>query len=205
MAGISKVTYGDEVLIDLTSDTVTPNDLLFGVSAHRSNGDQIVGALILGDLAYLNWVDYNTNQVINKPDLKALAFQDYIDYNSDQLINKPESWVIDYESDQIINKPPSAAEILRSIMEIYPDVPSGILFVLNADSEHAMTFSEGIFYHDGEGIVLDSNNSEGIMVERIPEDNGIRFTFPPLSFVRDVPDDGKIYGRRHGEWVELNI
>lgn len=41
--GRSKIVYGDEVLIDLTSDTVDAAHLLKGVKAHDKAGDQIVG------------------------------------------------------------------------------------------------------------------------------------------------------------------
>ncbi len=40
---VSKVIYKGRVLVDLTEDTVTPHDLAEGVTAHKSNGDQITG------------------------------------------------------------------------------------------------------------------------------------------------------------------
>ena len=40
---ISKVVYGSTVLIDLTSDTVSPESLVSGVTAHKSDGEQITG------------------------------------------------------------------------------------------------------------------------------------------------------------------
>lgn len=40
---ISKVIYGGETLIDLTSDTVTKDTLLVGAKAHGSNGEVIEG------------------------------------------------------------------------------------------------------------------------------------------------------------------
>lgn len=44
MSAISKVVYGNQTLIDLTSDTITANDLAYGVTAHGSDGEAIVGA-----------------------------------------------------------------------------------------------------------------------------------------------------------------
>lgn len=41
--GRSKVIFGDEVLIDLTADTVTPDKLLIGATAHSADGDLING------------------------------------------------------------------------------------------------------------------------------------------------------------------
>lgn len=39
----NKIIYGDEVLIDLTGDTVAPETLAQGVTAHDKSGDIIVG------------------------------------------------------------------------------------------------------------------------------------------------------------------
>lgn len=41
--GVSKVVFGNDTLIDLTNDTVTPDTLAKGATAHASNGDLIVG------------------------------------------------------------------------------------------------------------------------------------------------------------------
>lgn len=40
---VSKVIYNSETLIDLTQDTVTPDTLVSGVTAHNSAGQQIAG------------------------------------------------------------------------------------------------------------------------------------------------------------------
>lgn len=42
---INKVIYGDEPLIDLTEDTVNPGSLLYGETAHTSDGSIITGIL----------------------------------------------------------------------------------------------------------------------------------------------------------------
>ena len=44
---VNKVTYGGKTLVDLTSDTVTPDKLADGVTAHDKSGNKITGALIL--------------------------------------------------------------------------------------------------------------------------------------------------------------
>lgn len=46
MSDISKVVYGNEVLIDLTQDTVNANNMLLGTTAHGANGEQIEGTLV---------------------------------------------------------------------------------------------------------------------------------------------------------------
>lgn len=45
----SKVVLGDEVLIDLTNDTVTPKTLSAGVTAHGADGEPIIGTLVSGE------------------------------------------------------------------------------------------------------------------------------------------------------------
>ena len=41
---INKVIYGGRTLIDLSSDTVTPDSLLKGVTAHKKDGSVIIGS-----------------------------------------------------------------------------------------------------------------------------------------------------------------
>lgn len=47
--GNSKVIFGNETLIDLTGDTVTPDTLLAGTTAHNRSGNQIVGTATVPD------------------------------------------------------------------------------------------------------------------------------------------------------------
>ena len=44
MMAINKVVYGDQVLIDLTGDTVTPDKILAGFTAHDKSGEAITGS-----------------------------------------------------------------------------------------------------------------------------------------------------------------
>ena len=39
----NKIIYGNDILIDLTSDSVTPSTLAQGATAHDKGGNQIVG------------------------------------------------------------------------------------------------------------------------------------------------------------------
>ena len=43
--GVSKVVFGDDPLIDLTGDSVTPETLLQGATAHDASGAAIEGAV----------------------------------------------------------------------------------------------------------------------------------------------------------------
>ena len=42
---VSKVNYGDTTLIDLTSDTISAENLVNGYTAHNAAGEQITGTL----------------------------------------------------------------------------------------------------------------------------------------------------------------
>lgn len=42
---VNKVVYGTTVLVDLTKDTVTPDKLLKGATAHGASGEQITGTM----------------------------------------------------------------------------------------------------------------------------------------------------------------
>ena len=56
---INKVTYGGKTLVDLTTDTVTPETLASGVTAHDKSGTKITGTRptdgeILGDNGFIS-------------------------------------------------------------------------------------------------------------------------------------------------------
>lgn len=42
--GVSKVVYGGNTLIDLTGDTITPDKMLSGTTAHGKDGEPLVGS-----------------------------------------------------------------------------------------------------------------------------------------------------------------
>ena len=48
--GISKVEYDNETLIDISDDTITPENLAEGLTAHNSNGDRITGTFPMGEV-----------------------------------------------------------------------------------------------------------------------------------------------------------
>ena len=69
---VSKVIYGGETLVDLTSDTVTANDLAEGVTATAADGTQITGLLPKVDIDDA-LSSTSTNPVQNKVINAALA------------------------------------------------------------------------------------------------------------------------------------
>ncbi len=50
-ANVNKVSYNNNTLIDLTSDTVTPEVLLAGYTAHDKSGAVISGSIEIATLA----------------------------------------------------------------------------------------------------------------------------------------------------------
>ena len=86
---VSKVIYGGETLVDLTSDTVTANDLAEGVTATAADGTQITGLLpkVEIDSALSST---STNPVQNKVINAALA--GYLPFN-DTYISDANSWL----------------------------------------------------------------------------------------------------------------
>lgn len=54
---VNKVIFGDETLIDLTSDSVNPSVLQEGSTAHNASGEPITGTLAVKSPTYLNFVD----------------------------------------------------------------------------------------------------------------------------------------------------
>ena len=47
MPNVSKVIYENEVLIDLTADTVNEGNLMYGITAHSCEGHTITGMVTL--------------------------------------------------------------------------------------------------------------------------------------------------------------
>ncbi len=86
---VSKVIYGGETLVDLTSDTVTADDLAEGVTATAADGTQITGLLpkVEIDSALSST---STNPVQNKVINAALA--GYLPFNN-TYISDANSWL----------------------------------------------------------------------------------------------------------------
>lgn len=48
---VNKVSYNNNVLIDLTADTIVPEALLEGYTAHDKSGAEISGSIAIATLA----------------------------------------------------------------------------------------------------------------------------------------------------------
>lgn len=110
----NKIVYGDEVLMDLTEDTVNPENLLAGETAHDKSGKKIEGSVI-------------THNVVDN--LESTSSEDALSANMGRELNETKEnkakvvpWAEwkDYTEEQ------------RSNGEFYvPDAPGGIGLVIN--------------------------------------------------------------------------
>lgn len=64
----SKIIYGDEVLIDLTGDTVTAETLAEGATAHDKAGNAITGTMVAAKPEQAKTATPSTSQQVIKPD-----------------------------------------------------------------------------------------------------------------------------------------
>ena len=66
----NKIIINDEVILDLSSDTITTNKLLEGVTAHDATGMQITGKIkkynkeYIGNLEILEATMYSYNETV---------------------------------------------------------------------------------------------------------------------------------------------
>ena len=88
--GYSKVIINGVTKLDLTEDTVTPEKLLSGVTAHNASGNKVVGSIQNqngdaieenddGDILIPS--GYYPSQVIYTPERQSLGFISLVTYN----------------------------------------------------------------------------------------------------------------------------
>lgn len=58
---VNKVIFGGETVVDLTTDTVTPETLAEGVTAHDKAGNAIVGTMVVGGSNNIETLTVNNN------------------------------------------------------------------------------------------------------------------------------------------------
>lgn len=80
--GISKVEINNadgtkNVLVDLTSDTVTANDLAEGITAHGANGELVTGVVSVGSPS-INYGEVSYNAILETFTMKSEAAKDAI-------------------------------------------------------------------------------------------------------------------------------
>lgn len=86
--GYSKVIINGVTKLDLTEDTVTPEKLLSGVTAHNASGNKVVGLIQNGGSIEENEngdilipSGYYPSQVIYTPERQSLGFISLVTYN----------------------------------------------------------------------------------------------------------------------------
>ena len=70
---VNQVIVNGETILDLSADTVTPNDLVEGVTAHDKSGAPITGAVKNATYVDNNLDDRGVNYGNNEPSLKFYA------------------------------------------------------------------------------------------------------------------------------------
>lgn len=55
--GVNKIIYGGRTLVDLTSDTVTADNLAEGITATAADGKKVVGVMQKGEIASYDEID----------------------------------------------------------------------------------------------------------------------------------------------------
>ena len=90
--GVSKIIFGDTVLIDLTGDTVTAATLDKGATAHDKAGNQIVGTMEVGESSRFGATldtfmgDVDSNGVLQSPSAETnLVFDGVTDLGDNAL------------------------------------------------------------------------------------------------------------------------
>ena len=90
--GVSKIIFGDTVLIDLTGDTVTAATLDKGATAHDKAGNQIVGTMEVGESSRFGATldtfmgDVDSNGVLQSPSAETnLVFDGVTDIGDSSL------------------------------------------------------------------------------------------------------------------------
>lgn len=87
---VSKVNYGDDTLMDLTEDTVSPSNLMKGVTAHDSAGNSITGILEATEITTTLSAESTNVQVpgakcvydcIQEASEKEIVYVNYISYD----------------------------------------------------------------------------------------------------------------------------
>ena len=86
--GVSKVNYGNSTLIDLTGDSVSPENLMQGETAHNRDGEGIVGTAInVNNLSLSTNTPADADEIITKESSTwyRKAFSKVWDYTKDKI------------------------------------------------------------------------------------------------------------------------
>lgn len=118
--GVSKVDFAGNTLVDLTGDSVTPETLLEGATAHNAAGDQIDGAVAVAP----------ASTTTPKAPGTASAGSESAYARGDHVHPEPESTEADLV--EIVELPPVSSEDEGKFMRVVDGVWSAAT-VLNAN------------------------------------------------------------------------
>ena len=84
---VNQVIYGGETLIDLTGDTVTPDTLPLGVTAHDASGEPITGTLESYRFVKVA-SDFNCVRAVTTIDIKSYDWYKSVTVNDIYCVTK---------------------------------------------------------------------------------------------------------------------
>lgn len=87
---VNQVIYGGETLIDLTGDTVTPETLLSGTTAHDASGNQITGTMSKAEGYRFVKIasDFNCVRAVTTIDIKSYDWYKSVTVNDIYCVTK---------------------------------------------------------------------------------------------------------------------
>ena len=107
--GVSKVVLGDETLIDLTSDSVSSENLLQGATAHGPDGEEVIGGVVvtnsyeeLNNKPLINGIELNGDKKIEE--LGIASAEDLSAANKNINVNSEKISEVETKVDTIIEK-----------------------------------------------------------------------------------------------------
>jgi hypothetical protein len=126
--GVSKVVLGDETLIDLTSDSVSSENLLEGATAHGADGEEVIGGVVVTPMytgtkaaieAAIAAGQIPEDAIVNiTDDEETSSFQSQINQINDSLTNITEAEV----TCTVINSGIISVRKLSNIVFVYVNI-----------------------------------------------------------------------------------
>lgn len=127
---VNKVVYGNNTLIDLTSDTVTADKLAQGYTAHDSSG-----AAITGTMSGSGWYTSTATLFNNYNSTKSAGYAEF------PVIGEPKAFIIPYEGN--LSGTPSYSFSFLTMYNIYKGPYADDIDVFNVKYRNASRNNTG--------------------------------------------------------------
>lgn len=147
--GVNKVIFGDETLIDLTGDTVTPDTLVKGATAHDASGEKITGTYEGVDIS-AETADYTAK--LSAQDLLLQQIRNTLDVRLAVPSTLQNKTVTPSESEQIV-KADNGFDGLGTVTVVA--IPQSYTNEIYQDGY-------GIGYNEGHSIGYNSGYTQGL-------------------------------------------